>query len=88
MDAKVEIYAVVRIDGHLSVRDSVTVKEILPTMGQAEIEVERLNRLNGDKRCYYFWRATNYFTESGELNEGHATPKLSSQIPPLPGSES
>jgi hypothetical protein len=88
MDAKVQVYAVVRIDEFLSRRDAITVKEILPTLEQAEKEVERLNELNRDKGCYYFWQAARYFPEGRDLNEDGGLPKHSSHIPSLPGSES
>jgi hypothetical protein len=35
MSAKVQIYAIIRIDEHSSVKDAITVKEILPTIEQA-----------------------------------------------------
>ncbi len=69
MRAKIQVYAVVRIDEYSSIRDSITVKEILPTMEQAEQEVERLNRLKRDKGSFYFWQATRYFPEGRGLNE-------------------
>lgn len=88
MDTKVQVYAVIRIDEYSSIRDSITVKEILPTMEQAEREVERLNRLNRDKSSYYFWQATRYFPEGMELNEEDTPPKHPSSILSQPGSES
>lgn len=72
MRAKIQVYAVVRIDEYLSGADAITVKEILPTLEQAEREVERLNRLNRDKGSYYFWQATRYFPEGNELKEAGA----------------
>ena len=88
MRAKFQVYAVIRIDEYSSIRDSITVKEILPTMEQAEKEVERLNRLDGDKGCYYFWQATRYFPEGRELNKEDHPPKHFPHIPSVPGSES
>jgi hypothetical protein len=88
MDTKVQVYAVVRVDEFSSVKDSISVKEILPTMEQAEKEVERLNRLNRDRGSYYFWQATRYFPEGRELNEDDDPPKHSSHVPSAPGSES
>jgi hypothetical protein len=72
MRAKVQVYAIVRVDEYSSGADAITVKEILPTLGQAEREVERLNRLNRDKGSYYFWQATRYFPEGKELKEDDA----------------
>lgn len=44
-------FAVVRIDHYLrevaEVRDRVTIKEVLPTLEEAEKEVQRLNELAG-----------------------------------------
>jgi len=88
MGAKAQVYAVVRIDEHLSGTDAITVKEILPTMEQAEREVERLNVLNRDKGSYYFWQATRYFPQGGELDGEYNPPKNPSGVLPLPGSES
>ena len=88
MGGKVQVYAVVRIDEHLSGADAITVKEILPTMEQAEREVERLNRLNSDKGSYYFWHATRYFPQGRELDGEDNPPKNPSGVLPLPGSES
>jgi hypothetical protein len=60
-------YAVVRLD-HFLIDDggidaarlerAVTVKEVLLDQAGAEAEVERLNRLNADKRCHYFCQYT------------------------------
>ena len=63
MEAKMQVYAVVRIDGTQVIEESVTVKEILPTLEEAAEEAERLNRLNEDKNAHYFWQATRYFPE-------------------------
>jgi hypothetical protein len=48
--------------------DAVTVKEILPGMVEAEIEVERLNKLNASKDARYFWQATTYYPEGRKPN--------------------
>jgi hypothetical protein len=86
--AKVQVYAVVRVDEYSSGRDAITVKEVLPTIEAAEKEVERLNELNRDKGSYYFWQTTRYFPEGRALNEDDNPPKHSRDIPTLPGSES
>jgi hypothetical protein len=41
----------------------VTVKELLPTLEDAEQEVERLNTLNADKGCVYFAQMTRFFAD-------------------------
>jgi len=40
MGGKVQVYAVVRIDEYLSGADAIAVKEILPTLEQAEKELD------------------------------------------------
>lgn len=61
---RIQVFAIVRLDGHLGVgEDAVTVKEVLPTLEDAEAEVTRLNELNKDKGAKYFWRATRFFPE-------------------------
>jgi hypothetical protein len=52
-------FAIVRID--LDVRndeDRITVKSVVRTLEVAISEVERLNRVNADKSCLYFWQYT------------------------------
>lgn len=61
MPAKLEVYAVVRIDQLHSNEDAIAITAILPTMEEAVSEVARLNGLNKDKGAHYFWRTTRYF---------------------------
>jgi hypothetical protein len=52
-------FAIIRID--LDVRndeDRITVKSVVRTLEVAISEVERLNRVNADKSCLYFWQYT------------------------------
>lgn len=59
---KVQVYAVIRVDRHTSnIEDAVTVKEVLPSLEEAKLEVDRLNQLSVDRDCYYFWQTTRYF---------------------------
>ena len=60
-------YAVVRLDcfqidggavDAVRLERAITVKEVLLDQAQAEAEVERLNKLNADKECRYFWQHT------------------------------
>lgn len=64
-EGRVQVYAVVRLDLFLSMADlegQVTVKEVLPTIEQAEAEVQRLNALRGEPdKIRYFWQATRYY---------------------------
>jgi hypothetical protein len=52
-------FAIIRID--LDVRDDedrVTVKRVVRSQQLAESEVARLNGVNADKGCRYFWQYT------------------------------
>lgn len=52
-------FAVVRLDeGPGDDTGRITVKEIFWTLEHAEQEVARLNELNADKGCRYFWTPT------------------------------
>lgn len=44
-------------------RNYITVKEVLPTLEEAEQEVRRLNALAADKGCIYFAELARYFPE-------------------------
>lgn len=44
-------------------RNHITVKEVLPTLEEAEQEVKRLNMLNADKGCVYFASLARYFPD-------------------------
>ena len=65
MTEKIHVYAVVRVDDfNAEFGDgAISIKEILPTMEEAVAEVGRLNKLNADKECHYFWRMTRYFPQ-------------------------
>jgi hypothetical protein len=49
------------LDGPLGFR--VVIKEVLPTIAEAIAEVKRLNDLNGDQHCVYFWQGTRWFPD-------------------------
>jgi len=36
---------------------------------EAELEVQRLNRLNADKKCRYVWRTTRFFPDGRHPND-------------------
>ena len=68
------VFAVVRLDhsfGDLSQSAGatpqaaviVTVKEIVTTREAAEAEVERLNKVNAEKGCRYFWQQTRFVSD-------------------------
>ena len=61
---KVAVYAILRVELDVAQPDlAVAVTEVLPTPEEAEAEVQRLNRLNADKKCRYVWRATRFFPD-------------------------
>ena len=43
----------------------VRVKEIVASAEEARREVDRLNALNGNKGCVYYWQATHVFLGGG-----------------------
>jgi hypothetical protein len=52
-------FAIVRIDLYLDdPEERVTVKRIVWEQALAEAEVARLNEVNSDKQCRYFWQYT------------------------------
>jgi hypothetical protein len=59
---KEQVYAIVRIDGFhdqsAPLEETITVKEVVWSIEQAEAEVSRLNKLNESKGCRYFWQTT------------------------------
>jgi hypothetical protein len=68
------VYAVIRLDhdlrdlsssGGATPQASVifTVKEVLLSQERAEAEVERLNKLNSEKGCRYFWQYTRLVSD-------------------------
>jgi hypothetical protein len=80
-----DAYAIVRLDWSERAQDfahegsgpvislgpvDVTIKEVVLELGEAEREVERLNRLNESKGCRYFWQGTRLFADSGSFGSG------------------
>jgi hypothetical protein len=73
------IYVVCRVDSYMveaittgaDVERFVKLKEALPSMEAAEAEVTRLNQLNGDKDCSYFWQSVRYYPDGrGDVQSG------------------
>jgi hypothetical protein len=64
MRQKHQVFAVLRVDDFLSpdtpIETKVTVKQVVSSQENAEREVKRLTRLNGEKGCRYFWQATRF----------------------------
>ena len=57
-----QAYAIVRVDEFqgedVATENRVTVKKVVWDEATARVEVERLNQINGDRDCRYFWQAT------------------------------
>ena len=72
------VYAIIRLDEFLSGtapdRNLVTVKKVVRSREEAEREVHRLNQLNADKGCQYFYQITRLERES--VGPDHAIPSL------------
>ena len=76
-----QVYVVVRVDYELGADGSdvhaedsieigphrITVKEVVRTPDEARREVSRLNDLNRDKACRYFWQGSRYFPDGGSF---------------------
>ncbi len=56
------VYAIIRVDyfqgTDVSLEDKIRVTNIVWTKEEAISGVERLNKLNADKDCKYFWQMT------------------------------
>jgi hypothetical protein len=62
------VYPIVRIDTPLSQSDpqnEITVVKVLTSQVAAEAEVSRLNQINADKSCTYFY-CTSRLVEQGQ----------------------
>lgn len=65
----VDYFAVIRVDLPIKtddpndIRNSITIKEALPTVEEARHEVDRLNELNRGKSCVYVWNKVKVFTD-------------------------
>ena len=68
------IYAIIRLDrdvisGGIIDRNQVMVKKVVLSKEKAEQEVDRLNRLNSDKGCEYYYQITRLEREPKEQGE-------------------
>jgi hypothetical protein len=73
------VYAIIRLDrdavtGGIPDRNLVMVKKVVRSKEVAEQEVERLNRLNADKGCEYYYQITRLEREPKEQNEQATSP--------------
>jgi hypothetical protein len=72
------LFAIVRVDLYQledgtnpDWRNTVTVKAVVETQERAESEVTRLNQLNAEKGCLYFWQTTRFLgTAKGSGDAG------------------
>lgn len=66
---KEQCFAIVRVDDFAlrdaKVENAITVKAIVWDQDEAEREVARLNELNADKGCHYFWQASRAAPREG-----------------------
>ncbi len=62
MTVPIQAYAIVRVDEFqetdVSLQNKITVKKVVWNEGLARHETDRLNKLNKDKGCIYFWQVT------------------------------
>jgi hypothetical protein len=68
------VYAIIRLDrdaatGGIPDRNLIMVKKVVRSKEVAEQEVARLNRLNADKGCEYYYQITRLEREPKEQNE-------------------
>jgi hypothetical protein len=52
------VFAIIRVDTDAPEEHAVTVEQVVRELTTAEAEISRLNALDGDKGCGYFWQAT------------------------------
>lgn len=75
-----QAFAIVRIDEFqdesVAMENRVTVKQIVWSESEARAEVDRLNRLNAQKGCRYFWQTTRV-SSAREEGEGELDQKPS-----------
>jgi hypothetical protein len=79
------VYAVVRVDlcavspvtnssatgpSIMAGEHEITVKAVVRSISQARSEVARLNALNSDKGCRYFWQMSRLLPEGRPLDSG------------------
>lgn len=70
---RIPVYAVIRYTRSAEALDfRVTVKEVLPTLEEAEAEVARLNELVADDaEVTYFAQPTRFFPEGRDVEVGY-----------------
>ena len=64
------VYPIVRIDtplDHTDAERKITVVKVLTSQEGAEAEVSRLNHINADKGCRYFWCTSRLIEQSEDV---------------------
>ncbi len=80
VDEAEQVFAIVRVD-KFQVADAaaiddetwpvvITVKGILPSKEAAIAETARLNALNAEKGCLYFWQMTRSLADRADVDAG------------------
>lgn len=65
-----QVFAVIRQDlFHTEIENQFYITKVLMTAADAEAEVQRLNQVNADKECRYYWQETRLFRDAAGENE-------------------
>lgn len=57
--SKKPVYAIIRYDNNISIaKEAFSVVKVFMSIKDAELEVGRLNRLNGDRTTEYYWQTS------------------------------
>jgi len=77
------LYAIIRHDAgsHAPIDQQVTVKKVVSDPLYAAREVERLNELNSEKGCYYFYQITRFEEIPVEARDGAALQSGAAELP-------
>jgi hypothetical protein len=62
----VHVFVVIRVD-EFEGDERITIKEVVTTREVAEREVDRLNQINGEKDCWYFWEQSRFFPDGSSF---------------------
>jgi len=66
------VFAVVRHNlsrDRNDIGNAVTIVAVVPTADEAKREVERLSRVNANKRVEYFWQSARYYSEGRDASD-------------------
>lgn len=78
--SSIPVYAIIRLNSRLGdlqavagssnapeASTTITIKKIVASIEAAREEVERLNELNGNEGCRYYWQHTRLYPDDLEL---------------------